>query len=52
MAKLNQKGRKAVTVSLKANVIDKYSEYCKQQGMILSRRLEILIEKDMIKNEL
>ena len=45
------KRRKCVTVSLKVDLLDKYSKYCKEQGMFLSRRLEILMEKDL-ENEL
>ena len=39
--------RKPVTVSLKVDLLDKYSKYCEEQGMFLSRRLEILMEKDL-----
>ena len=42
------KGRKAVTMSLKADLWDKYSKYCEEQGMVMSRRVEILLEKDLL----
>lgn len=43
--------RKPVTVSLKAELLDKYSKYCKEQGMILSRRIEVLLEEDLKQSE-
>ena len=43
--------RKAVTVSLKVDLIREYLKFCNQEGMFLSRRLEILMEKDLKHNK-
>ena len=42
--------RKPVTISLKADLLSKYKEYCKRRGMFLSRRIEVLIRKDLEKH--
>jgi len=47
----NKDKRKPVTVSLRADLLNKYSEYCKEQGMVLSRRIEILMEEDLKKQK-
>ncbi len=43
--------RKPVTVSLYSDLLERYKKYCNLNGMMLSRRLEILMEKDL-KNKL
>lgn len=45
--KPNSKGRIPVTLSLKVDLLNKYNEYCKINGMILSRRIELLIKEDL-----
>lgn len=50
MHKMTNLNRKAVTVSLKADLFNEYKKYCDQYGMFISRRVEILLEKDL--NEL
>ncbi len=47
MAETNGNGRKPVTLSLKSGLLDQYSEYCQKHGMVLSRRLEVLIQNDL-----
>ncbi len=49
MTESNGNGRKAVTLSLKSELLEKYSEYCQKHGMVLSRRLEVLIQNDLEK---
>ena len=44
----NQK--KNVTLYLNSNLYDKYVEYCKKEGLMLSRQIEKFIE-EQIKNE-
>ena len=45
--KTTSKGRKAVTLSIKSDLLDDYSKYCEEHGMVLSRRVELLIQKDL-----
>ena len=47
MVEITGNGRKPVTLSLKSELLDKYSNYCEEHGMVLSRRLEVLILKDL-----
>ena len=47
MVDTNGNGRKPVTLSLKSELLGQYSAYCKEHGMVLSRRLEILIQRDL-----
>jgi phage/plasmid-associated DNA primase len=44
----NQK--KNVTLYLNSNLYDRYVEYCKKEGLMLSRQIEKFIE-EQIKNE-
>ena len=39
--------RKPVTVSLKADLFNKYRKYCDDNGMLISRRVEVLLEQDL-----
>ncbi len=41
--------RRPITLSLRAMLLDKYKEYCEKHGMILSRRVELLLERDLKK---
>jgi len=41
----NQK--KNVTLHLDSNLYDKYSDYCKKEGIILSRQVEKFIESQL-----
>ena len=47
MPESNGNGRKPVTLSLRSELVDNYSKYCQEHGMVLSRRLEVLIQKDL-----
>ena len=38
-----------ITLSITTEIMDKYRKYCEKYGMIISKRVEILIEKDMKK---
>ena len=44
----NQK--KNVTLYLNSVLYDKYVEYCKKEGVVLSRQIEKFIEKELNKN--
>jgi hypothetical protein len=39
--------RKNVTLHLSSELYNRYSEYCKKEGIILSRQVEKFIEKEM-----
>lgn len=49
MVDLNGNGRKPVTLSLKSELLEQYSKYCEEHGMVLSRRVEVLINQDLEK---
>ncbi len=42
-------GQKNVTLSFNEKIYEDYKEYCKKKGLILSRNLEIFMEKTMKK---
>ena len=50
--KPNSKGRRAITLSIRADLLDEYNTYCEKHGMVLSRKVEILLELDLKKNEM
>ncbi len=39
--------RKNVTIHINANTYDKYSEFCKKEGLILSRQIEKFILNEL-----
>ncbi len=39
--------RKAVTISIRIDLLKKYKQFCEQYGYMLSRRLEILMNNDL-----
>jgi len=43
--------RKNVTLHLNSELYNDYSEYCKKEGIILSRQIEKFIEKELKKDE-
>ncbi|MFH1376210.1 MAG: hypothetical protein ABIH25_01105 [Candidatus Woesearchaeota archaeon] len=43
--KINGKGRKAVNLSLRADLIEEYAKYCEKEGLIISRQIEKFIEQ-------
>ena len=45
----NQK--KNVTLYLNSALYDKYVEYCKKEGLMLSRQIEKFIDNELRKNE-
>jgi len=45
--KVNGKGRKAVNLSIRADLIEKYAEYCEREGLIISRQIEKFIEQKL-----
>ena len=46
-------GRKTVALSLNQDIYEKYQKYCRKNHMILSRKVETLMKKEMekLKNE-
>ncbi len=44
-----QNGRKAITFSINAELMDKYSKACEEKGIIMSRRVERFLEEDLEK---
>lgn len=42
--------KKNVTLHLNSKLYEKYSEYCKEEGIILSRQIEKFIQKELVKN--
>ncbi len=49
MAEPNGNGRKPVTLSIKSELLEKYTKYCQEHGMVISRRLEVLMQQDLEK---
>ncbi|MBU0460900.1 MAG: hypothetical protein KJ597_03825 [Nanoarchaeota archaeon] len=43
--------RKNVTIHLNSRLYTLYSEYCKKEGIVLSRQVEKFIENELKKNE-
>ncbi|MBD3352911.1 MAG: hypothetical protein GF364_15625 [Candidatus Lokiarchaeota archaeon] len=44
MADTNSKN---ITLKVNSELYDKYREYCKYKGLVVSRQFEIMIEKQM-----
>ena len=42
--------KKNVTLHLNSKLYENYSEYCKKEGIVLSRQIEKFIEKELGKN--
>ena len=42
--------KKNVTLHLNSKLYEDYSEYCKNEGIVLSRQIEKFIEKELGKN--
>ena len=42
--------KKNVTLHLNSKLYEDYSEYCKKEGIVLSRQIEKFIEKELVKN--
>ena len=40
-------GRKTVALSLDQDIYEKYQKYCEENHMILSRKVEALIKKEL-----
>ena len=38
---------KNITLKVNSDLYDKYREYCKKKGLIVSRQFEIMIEKQL-----
>ncbi|HIH31299.1 TPA: hypothetical protein HA235_01195 [Candidatus Woesearchaeota archaeon] len=43
--------RKNVTIHIDSDLYELYSDYCKKEGLVLSRQIEKFIEKELKKNE-
>lgn len=42
---------KNVTLSVNAELYDRYREFCKKKGLLISRQFEIMMEKQMDEEE-
>ena len=40
-------GRKTVALSMDENIYEKYQKYCEENHMILSRKVEALMKKEL-----
>ena len=40
-------GRKTVALSLDEDIYEKYQKYCEENHMVLSRKVEALMKKDL-----
>ena len=47
----NESKKKNITLSLTKSLIDNYKTFCEKNGMSVSKRIEILMNKDLKKNE-
>jgi len=43
--------KKNVTLHINSKLYNEYSEYCKKEGVVLSRQIEKFIEKELSKND-
>lgn len=41
---------KNITLSVDSGTYDKYSEYCKKNGLVISKRFELFIQKELKEN--
>lgn len=46
---INGSQKKNVTIHIDSNLYDEYSEYCKMEGLVLSRQIEKFMEKELSK---
>ena len=46
----NLKERKNVTLHLDSELYEKYAMYCKKEGLVLSRKIEKFIERELSEN--
>jgi len=44
--------RKNVTIHIDSKLYHKYSEYCKKEGIILSRQIEKFIERELVNGKI
>ena len=51
MLRLSKMKTKNITLKVNADLYDKYREYCRKKGLIVSRQFEIYVEKELEKNE-
>ena len=42
---------KNITLKVNSSIYDKYREYCKKKGLIVSRQVEIMMEDKLEKEE-
>ena len=42
-----EKDKKNVTLHLNSKLYDEYSEYCKKEGIVLSRQIDKFIQKEL-----
>ena len=45
-----ENNKKNITLHVNSKLYDSYSNYCKKEGIVLSRQIEKFIEKELGKN--
>jgi len=43
-------GKKTVSLSIDKEIYEKYRKYCEEKGIILSKRVELFMQKELEKN--
>ena len=43
-------GKKTVSLSIDEEVYEKYRKYCEERGIILSKQVELFMQKELEKN--
>jgi len=44
-------GKKKVTLSIDSKVYDSYKEYCEKNAILLSKKIELFMKKELDENE-
>lgn len=44
-------GKKKVTLSIDSNVYDSYKKYCEENAIMLSKKIELFMKKELEENE-
>lgn len=43
--------KKRINITIDEGIVEKFQKYCKERGMKVSTRIELLLKKDMGKNK-
>ncbi len=47
-----RKGNKKVTLSIESSIYDQFKEYCEENAIMLSKKVELWMKKELEKREL